>query len=265
MPLIEPSLLKPLLGPLAARLDVDSLECCDSTNTRLMERGAQGAPSGSVLVADEQTAGRGRRGRRWLSSPQDSLTFSLLWRIPAPATRIAGLSLAVGLGLIRGLQAMGLQNTGLKWPNDLLMVDAQGSAKLAGILIELSMDRKGAQAVIGIGLNLRAPGEDVGQRVAGLADVLSTLPGRHEVLASLLGHLVPVLDQFVERGFSSLREDWQARHLWQGQQVKVLDETSPALVGRCLGVDDEGALLIESAGGTRRILAGEVSLRVLPS
>lgn len=263
MPLIDPTLLNPLLGPVAGRLDVDSLPQCDSTNTQLMEKGGQGAPSGTVLVADEQTAGRGRRGRRWLSSAQDSLTFSLLWRIPGPATRIAGLSLAVGLGLVQGLRALGLSQAGLKWPNDLLLVEAGGSAKLAGILIELAMDRKGTQAVIGVGLNLRAPGEDVGQRVAGLAGHLSPLPDRHEVLAQLLRHLVPVLDRFVDQGFSALRDEWQACHIWQGREVMVLDEATPALVGQCLGVDDEGALLIQTQSGTRRILAGEVSLRVV--
>ena len=80
MPLIDPILVKSRLGALAGRFDVDALAVCDSTNSELLRRAEQGAPAGSVLVADEQTAGRGRRGRCWLSAPESSLTFSLLWR-----------------------------------------------------------------------------------------------------------------------------------------------------------------------------------------
>ncbi len=125
MALVDPVRLKPLLGPLAGRFDVDGLGLCDSTSSELLRRAEAGAPGGTVVVADEQTAGRGRRGRAWLSSAADSLTFSLLWRFPGPAGRLAGLSLAVGVALAEGLERLGATGVRLKWPNDVLLAQAE--------------------------------------------------------------------------------------------------------------------------------------------
>ena len=102
--LIEPARLRTLLGAAAGRFDVDSLAECESTNTELLARAERGAPSGSVLVADRQTAGRGSRGRTWLASPEASLTFSLLWRFDGGLERMSGLSLAVGLAVVEALE-----------------------------------------------------------------------------------------------------------------------------------------------------------------
>ena len=102
--LIEPARLRTLLGAAAGRFDVDSLAECESTNTELLARAERGAPSGSVLVADRQTAGRGSRGRTWLASPEASLTFSLLWRFDGGLERMSGLSLAVGLAVVEAVK-----------------------------------------------------------------------------------------------------------------------------------------------------------------
>ncbi|HET7776460.1 MAG TPA: biotin--[acetyl-CoA-carboxylase] ligase, partial [Azospira sp.] len=107
-PLIDPILLLPRLGPVTGRVDVDSVASCDSSSSELSRRAAQGAPAGSVLVADRQTAGRGRRGRTWVSSLGGSLTFSLLWRFDRGAGHLGGLSLAVGLSVARSLAACGV-------------------------------------------------------------------------------------------------------------------------------------------------------------
>ncbi len=124
---------------------------CDSTNAVLLARAEAGAPSGTVVIAAEQTAGRGRRGRNWFASPGDSLTFSLLWRF-APGTAPAGLSLAVGVAVVRALAKVGAGEAALKWPNDIL----QDGRKLGGILVELLPGAPHA-AVIGIGINLHLP------------------------------------------------------------------------------------------------------------
>jgi BirA family biotin operon repressor/biotin-[acetyl-CoA-carboxylase] ligase len=126
MALIDPVLLKPRLGHLAGRFDVDAVDECDSTSSELMRRADRGAPAGTVVVADRQSAGRGRRGRTWLSSPEASLTFSLLWRFPGPASRLSGLSLAVGLGLAQALEGLGVSGVRLKWPNDVLIESEAG-------------------------------------------------------------------------------------------------------------------------------------------
>lgn len=262
MALLDPVLLKSRLGLLAGRFDVDALAECDSTNSELMRRAERGAPSGTVIVADRQSAGRGRRGRSWFSEPEASLTFSLLWRFSGPLARLSGLSLAVGVGLARGLENLGAQGICLKWPNDVLLRD--GYAKLAGILVELSADRRGTQAIIGIGLNLAPPAGELPQPAAGLNQALNAAPERHAVLAAILLELHRVLETFAVDGFLGLKTAWQERHAWQGEPVQILGESSAPLIGRCLGADDDGALLLETASGVERIFSGDVSVRPVP-
>lgn len=259
LPLIDLARLRDCLGSAAVRFDVDALAICDSTSSLLLDRVAAGAPSGTAVIADRQTAGRGRRGRNWQSSPADSLTFSLLWRFPLAADRLAGLSLAVGVAVVRALESFGAQGIGLKWPNDVLY---QGQAKLGGILIELQGGREATAAVIGIGLNLQRPDGDLGQPAAGLAEALATLPERHQLLAALLTQLAAVLDQFTARGFAGLRDAWQAHHAWQNQPIRLLADGQPIAEGICLGADADGALLVAGAEGTVRHLSGELSLRM---
>lgn len=261
MPLIDPARLKPLLGTLAGRFDVDSLDACDSTSSELLRRAERGAPSGTVLVADVQTAGRGRRGRTWLSAPADSLTFSLLWRFSGPATQLAGLSLAVGVAVAQALEGLGARRVRLKWPNDVLLAREGDFAKLAGILVELSTDRRGTQAVIGIGLNLQAPSGDLPQPAAGLVEDLVALPDRHDLLACLLAALAEVLDRFASGGFAALQSAWQQRHAWQNQPVRLLQDGELEGEGICLGADSDGALLVETPVCIKRFLAGDLSLR----
>jgi len=257
--LIDPARLKPLLGTLAVRFDVDALAEASSSSDLLLERAGAGAASGSVLVVDRQTAGRGRRGRHWASAPESSLTFSLLWRFDGGVERLAGLSLAVGVAVARALSALGVAGAMLKWPNDVLL----DGRKLAGILVELSAERRGMVAVIGIGLNLQPPPPDaeIDTPAASLADALPVLPDRHLLLAQLLLELAPVLDTFASEGFVGLRDEWQQRHAWQNRVVRLLRDARVELEGRCLGADADGALLVQTASGVERCLSGDLSLR----
>lgn len=246
------------LGGTACRFDIDALASCDSSNSRLLARAESGAPSGTVLVADQQTAGRGRRGRTWHGSPGDSLTFSLLWRFPPESSAPTALSLTVGLALARAMTGLGAADVRLKWPNDLLC----HGRKLGGILIEL---QPGAlrTAIIGIGINLHLP-HDLPQEVAAtaisLAEGGAVTPTRAIVLAACLQHLCAVLDDYAANGFAPLQNEWQAKHAWQGEQV-VISGASESMQGICRGVDTEGGLLLETASGLRRIVSGDVSLR----
>ena len=262
MTLIDPILLQARPAFPSGRFDVDVLEICDSSNSELMRRAEQGAPGGMVVVADRQSAGRGRRGRTWLSAAEDSLTFSLLWRFAGSPTKLTGLSLAIGLAITRGLEKLGAQGVCLKWPNDVLLRQGEHFAKLAGILIETSIDRRGTQAIIGIGLNLKPPADDLPQPAAGLSQVMP-LPERHDLLATLLAALAETLDAFAVDGFSGLKSDWQSRHAWQGQRVQMLDNGIQQLDGICLGVDADGALLLETSAGIERVFSGDLSLRRL--
>ena len=270
--LIDPLRLSALLGAARGRFDVDSLAECTSTSTLLLERAACGAPSGSVIVADRQSAGRGSRGRHWLASPQASLTFSVLWRFDGGLERLAGLSLAVGLAVVRALESCGAAGIALKWPNDVLHADA----KLVGILVELQSnaqsnpqnDPDSALAVIGIGLNLTLPDgeierDGVALPVAALANALAELPDRHLLFARLLIELAQVFDDFSAGGFAVLREDWQARHAWQERPVRLLRDGRVVMTGVCRGADVDGALLVQTATGLERCLSGDLTLRAL--
>lgn len=249
-----------LLGPLSERFSVDALIECVSTSSLLLERARQGARPGTVLVADRQSGGRGRRGRSWLSSADGSLTFSLLWRFDAGGAGLSGLSLAVGLAVARALEHCGAEGVGLKWPNDILLADG----KVGGILIDLESVSGGSLAVIGIGLNLQLPpagDEDFLQRPAALAQVLTSLPEREKLLAQLLIDLASVLDRFASGGFAPLRSEWQSCHVWQGRQVRLLDGARVDRQGCCLGADNDGALLLQTDAGVERCFSGDVSLR----
>jgi BirA family biotin operon repressor/biotin-[acetyl-CoA-carboxylase] ligase len=262
--LIDPVRLQALLGNARGRFDVDSLAECESTSTLLLRRAEQGAPAGSVIVTDRQTAGRGSRGRTWLASPEASLTFSVLWRFDGGIERLAGLSLAVGVAVIQALEACGASGVTLKWPNDIL----HDNAKLGGILVELQGEPDHALAVIGIGLNLNLPdrideGEGFSLPPASLAGILSPLPERHALFAQLLIALAQVFDRFAQGGFAALRDRWLARHAWQDRQVRLLRDGQIVKEGVCCGADTDGALLVRTAAGVERCLSGDVSLRPL--
>lgn len=243
------------LGALAPRFDVDVLGECDSTNARLLERAEGGAGSGTVIVAERQTAGRGRLGRSWFSAPGDSLTFSLLWRFPR-GQALGGLSLAVGVALVDSLRAQGIGGLALKWPNDVL----REGRKLAGVLIELVPGSPHC-AVIGIGVNRRYPFGMPADLRAAAAAIEADIPA-NRLLAQLLAGLERTLGEFALGGFSAMRERWLGHCGHLGQPVCIVSEFSAPLDGRCVGVDADGVLLVETVGGLRRVLSGDVSLRL---
>lgn len=261
--LIDPVRLQGLLGNACGRFDVDSVFECESTSTLLLKRADQGAPAGSVVVANLQTAGRGSRGRSWLASPDSSLTFSVLWRFEGGIERLSGLSLAVGVGVVLALEACGASGVRLKWPNDILL----NNAKLGGILVELQAETDSSLAVIGIGLNLRMPASigdtDFALAPAALDQVLSPLPERHVLFAQLLIQLAGVFDRFSSGGFAVLREQWQLRNAWQDRPVCLLRDGRVEKEGVCRGADADGALLVETSLGVERCLSGDLSLRAL--
>jgi BirA family biotin operon repressor/biotin-[acetyl-CoA-carboxylase] ligase len=239
-------------------LAVEVVEETGSTNADLLARAATlAAPL--LLVARNQTAGRGRAGRSWLSSSEGSLTFSLAWRFEGGLPRLIGLPLAVGVALAETLERFGVQ-VGLKWPNDVL----RDGDKLAGILIETqSAPVGGVWAVIGIGLNLVMPDEleaQIGRSVASLPWLARM--DRDALLAALLDGLAGALREFERAGFGAFAARWNLRHAWQGQAVTVLDGGAVLHEGSAAGVDDAGRLLLDTPGGRIAVLAGDVSLRV---
>lgn len=240
-------------------VEVDLRKSCDSTNSALLD--APGAAPGTlqVLACERQLAGRGRRGRDWLSWGSGSLTFSVRWQFQAGSDSPTGLSLAAGVAIARGCDALGADRVALKWPNDIQV----GGNKLGGILTELATTVSGAtSAVIGIGLNLRrADATTLDLPVAALEETMAVLPGRSRLLGEFSGQLARMLAVFSRDGFAVFRDEWQSRNAHAGLPVQVIGELGSVRSGVCLGVDDDGALLIQSALGRERVLSGDVSLR----
>jgi BirA family biotin operon repressor/biotin-[acetyl-CoA-carboxylase] ligase len=258
---IDAAELEARLAAAGSRIRVEVADEIDSTSSRLMARAMAGAPAGTCLAAEWQSAGRGRRGRSWVSQLGGSLTFSLLWRFERGAGHLGGLSLAVGVAVARALESCGAARVQVKWPND-LVVDFR---KLAGILVEMSGDLQGPSvAVIGIGVNYRL-GERVldriDQAVVDVASCAAPVPRRTELLASLLGQLEIALVEFERGGFASFREPWRALHAYQGRAVRVMPAGEPPFDAEVRDVAPDGALVVASQGRTVALSSAEISLR----
>jgi len=234
----------------------------ESTNKLAADEAQLGDCHGRLYVAEQQTAGRGRRGRVWVSPFARNLYFSLNWSFSGGAAALEGLSLVVGLALRNGLAEMGVAGVKLKWPNDLLY---QGR-KLAGVLLEMSGDASGqCQVVIGVGVNVAMPevvASSLDQPWIDLQQIKGEPLDRNQVLAALLNALLPALRLFETQGFSAFRDDWQRHNAHQGQQVRLATE-SFSQQGECVGVDEKGALLLATDTGIKSYHGGELSLRPL--
>ncbi len=262
--LLDHELIRRAVTP-ATRAGLESIEVMleiDSTNNHLRTQALQGAPSGSVCLAEQQQGGRGRRGRDWVSPFAANLYFSLLWRISAGAMALGGLSLVTGIAVARGLRCFGIEAAGLKWPNDILV----HNAKLAGILIDVVGESTGPCAVvIGVGVNVRMP-----QSAAAGIDQpwtdLGSLTGqddisRNRLAACLLDQLLPAIAEFEAQGLQPFMAEWQRYDIVQGRPVD-LQLANGVVSGTACGIDAGGALLVETAGGRRRFTSGEVSVRI---
>jgi len=236
---------------------IESLEVVESTNDTLRERARAGAPSWSVVLAERQTAGRGRRGHSW-ASPAGNLHLSVLLAAPARAEALPLLPLLAGLSVAEALVEFSV-DARLKWPNDILV----GGRKLAGVLAELSSSGPGQGfVVLGIGVNvsvdpagLVAALED---RATSIAAVTGAFPDRLVVAAAVLAHLRERHPALESESAGALLDAWRARSVpWWGRAVEVVSG-GQALRGTALDVDGDGALMLRLADGrTERVLAGE--------
>lgn len=249
------------MGEQARLFNLEILDEVDSTNRVLLQKSALGALHGSCVAAELQTAGRGRRGRIWFAGIGGGVAFSVLWRFEQGAGFLSGLSLAVGVAVVRALHAAGVAGAMLKWPNDVLY----HYRKLAGILIEMQGDVSGPCAVvIGIGLNLKLSEvvlEHIDQPAVDIFSITRQMPQRSRMMALILSHLADVLTLFGQQGFSALREEWKSYHGYQGKLVRLLMPDGTQREGVLLDVADDGALLLETPDGLGRYTAGEISLR----
>ena len=266
------------VAPQLPGFTVEVLPSVDSTNTELMRRARAGQVEPVLLVAEQQTAGRGRMGRAWHSQAGDSLTFSL--GMPLAPVNWSGLSLAVGVSVAESLQPVlppaggAVPRVGLKWPNDLWLGGRGGDRKLGGILVETAsfVVPQGATAgvagvgsaryvVVGVGLNVRPqPGEGMSLPPGSLQEVEDGLDAPAALLR-VAAPLVGMLQSFAAYGFAPMQPRFALRDVLQGRTVQLSDGTS----GMAHGVGEDGALLVHTAGGMLPVTSSEISVRPAPA
>lgn len=252
--------LRAHLGVAANRLQL--CDVVDSTNSYLRRHTCVGPMlPGAACVAEMQSAGRGRQGRAWISTPYANLMLSIMWTLNGAATSVGGLSLACGVALARALDDEGVTGVGLKWPNDVLW----GNRKLGGLLVESHPLVTGETIVIvGVGVNVyigEAQARLIDQPWTDLASVLGRPPDRNRLVAQVIRRLQEMFMVFQHTGFSSFREPWERRHVYHDRHVQVQGEAFTGY-GRIVGIGMDGALqLRDRHGQIRQFYSGEISLR----
>lgn len=233
----------------------------DSTNAWLLSNGRQ---RGDVCMAERQLAGRGRRGRQWISPFGRNICLSVSWTFADGVSAAQGLSLATGVVLAEVLLDLGLSGIQLKWPNDLLC----DQSKLGGILIELAGGvSEDCRVVVGVGLNLDLTGltgEQQGAIAQPWTDLrrMGLVADRNHLAGALVGAILKLLHDYPEKGFGAYRERWERLNAHQLQQVTVFSGQT-TLTGRVLGVDAQGGLRLATAVGEQILSGGEISVRSL--
>lgn len=217
--------------------------------------------NGDVCVAEYQSAGRGRRGRTWVSPYGHHLYFSLFWTFPQGMAQAMGLSLVVACSLVTVLKSFGVENVGVKWPNDIYL----DHKKLAGILIEMSGQADSqCQIIIGIGVNM-AMSEDQGKGIDqpwSDLSALAAMPDKTDLVIALQSQLKRDIQLFEREGLAAFKARWQAADLFYGRDIRLL-LGDKSVDGICRGVDEQGAVLLETAAGIQAYIGGEISLRAV--
>jgi BirA family transcriptional regulator, biotin operon repressor / biotin---[acetyl-CoA-carboxylase] ligase len=256
-------LLRPSTAKRVARLEIFTE--LDSTNCYLLARPAPPPGELDVCIAEYQTAGRGRRGRHWSMPVGGGLCLSAAWRFADTPPDLAALGLAVGVAARRAIAAACGVSPGLKWPNDLVWDER----KLGGVLLELEAEAHGGcRVVAGVGLNVVLPSELLAQLSdwpRGAVDLAVATggapPSRTLLAARVIDALAELFVDYAQLGFGPYRADWSAADYLRGRGV-TLEDAGGAVVGTALGVEQDGALVIEtSAGMKRRVISGDVRVR----
>ncbi|MBV7513351.1 MULTISPECIES: bifunctional biotin--[acetyl-CoA-carboxylase] ligase/biotin operon repressor BirA [unclassified Pseudomonas] len=234
----------------------DSIDSTNAEALRAIERG-QAAPF--LVLAERQTAGRGRRGRKWASPFAENIYYSLVLRIDGGMRQLEGLSLVVGLAVMQALRELGISGVGLKWPNDVLV----GQKKIAGILLELVGDPADVcHVVLGVGINVNMQiTDEVDQQWTSMRLESGKVFDRNHLVGELGAMLQAYLCRHQVDGFSPIQAEWEQNHLWQGRAVSLIAGVNH-IEGEVLGIDSQGALRLKVGGVEKVFSGGELSLRL---
>lgn len=231
----------------------------DSTNAEALRSIERGVTAPFVIVAERQTAGRGRRGRKWVSPFAENIYYSLVLRMDGGMRQLEGLSLVVGLAVLSALRGLGISSAGLKWPNDVLVANK----KIAGILLELVGDPADVcHVVLGIGINVNMKlANEVDQAWTSLALESGAAINRNVLVSALNESLLKYLELHEAMGFSAIQAEWERNHLWQGREVSLIAGVHQ-VDGTVIGIDQQGALRMSVDGEEKVFSGGELSLRL---
>ncbi len=242
--------------------EIRVFQSLDSTNKYAREQAEARSNSGLVVLAEQQTAGRGRRGKRWVSPFASNIYMSIVWDFFKGAESIQGLSLAIGVGVRRALMELYIKDVKLKWPNDIFV----NGKKLGGILVEIIGDPRGACTVIvGIGINVSMPEsmrQEIDQDWIDISQVSGAFISRDQLSAKIIGNIFEVLKDFDDVGFSSYLSEWQRADFLKNKTCTI-NMSNDSISGTVLGVDNSGALRVKLLSGEEKIfLGGEISVRI---
>jgi BirA family biotin operon repressor/biotin-[acetyl-CoA-carboxylase] ligase len=243
----------------APQWPVTVFDSVDSTNAEALRSINKGALAPFLMLSERQLAGRGRRGRKWVSPFAENLYYSLVLRIEGGMRQLEGLSLVVGLAVMQTLRSSGVPTAGLKWPNDVLV----GNKKIAGILLELVGDPADVcHVVLGIGINVNMQvADEVDQQWTSIKLESGKSCDRNALVAELSNLLKAYIHKHQLEGFASLQEEWAENHLWQGRSVSLIAGNSH-IDGVVLGIDSQGGLRLSVDGVEKVFSGGELSLRL---
>ena len=241
---------------------IELFQSLDSTNKYLQEQAEKSDCSGSVVLAERQTSGRGRRGKTWVSPFAANIYMSILWDFEQGAQALEGLSLAIGVAVRRALIEVGLEDVRLKWPNDIYI----GNKKLGGILLEMIGDPAGhCSVVIGVGINVSMPASmavNIDQPWTDCCSESDAPIARSRLAALLIDNIFDILNDFESLGFAGYRDEWQEADAFKGLQGTI-STPRDSVSGTVIGVDNSGAVQLKLiSGAVKSFIGGELSLRL---
>ena len=241
---------------------IELFQSLGSTNKYLREQAEKSDCSGSVVLAERQTSGRGRRGKTWVSPFAANIYMSILWDFEQGAQALEGLSLAIGVAVRRALIELGLEDVRLKWPNDIYI----GNKKLGGILLEMIGDPAGhCSVVIGVGINVSMPASmavNIDQPWTDCCSESDAPIARSRLAALLIDNIFDILNDFESLGFAGYRDEWQEADAFKGLQGTI-STPRDSVSGTVIGVDNSGAVQLKlMSGAVKSFIGGELSLRL---
>ncbi|MGB0360678.1 MAG: bifunctional biotin--[acetyl-CoA-carboxylase] ligase/biotin operon repressor BirA [Endozoicomonas sp.] len=249
---------------IAESVEIHTVLETKSTNDLVREITVDHPNIKAVCLAEYQSGSRGRRGRAWSNPFGSNICLSLRWFINEGMASLEGLSLAVGLSVVKALESCGASCLKLKWPNDVLWQSESGYQKLSGILLEVHGDPTGeCEVIIGIGINVtltKKQLENIGQPAVDMTRICGRPVSRNKIVAAVISQLSNVLDGFGQRGFSVYKAQWLSYDAFAGRKI-MLDVSGKQVSGIACGINAQGALLLENANGLLTFSGGEVSLR----